>query len=200
MRFLHALLCLFAVAPLFSEDAIPAIASPETPWWGQALVAVIGLLVAFFTKWLHTAFKVKTEQTQLDSTKSLMEQRNFIIDTRLIPFAVSTAEHWMTLKLPVLLLDATDGNGFDWSKHWGDLKSYAKTRVKEKFLSENMDILQILGEKELDNLLDRLLLKLISKLPDNVKAFLPEPILDKLTDYATAFIVSKGKDLLGMEK
>lgn len=166
---------------------------------GAAMV-IITMLLTLVTGWLRTKFKSDSELAQLDASKSLMEQKNFLIDKRLIPFAISTAEHWFMSQLPFILQDATDGNGFQWKDHWTRLQAYVKERILAKFLAENVDIVRFMGEKELDDLVDRLLLKLISKLPDSVKALIPtnaiDEMTDKLTKKATDFIIHKGTDLL----
>jgi len=182
----------------------PAVAPDGTPevLTGIAATAmvIITMLVMLITKWLRTKFKVDAENTQLDSTKSLMEQRNFLIDHRLIPFAISTAEHWLLTQLPTILRDLTDGDGFEWGTHWRHLRTYTRQRVLAKFLAENIDIVKVLGEKELDDILDRWLLKLVSKLPHTVQAYIPEGLLTKSTDILTKklteFVISHGNFLL----
>lgn len=193
-----ALLLLIAV-PAWSEEALEALAASDavSPTMGVILAAV-GMLVAWVFKLLRSKWKVEEDRVIIDTTKSLWEQKNFLIDNRLIPFAMSTAEHWLLTQLPAIIKDATDGGGFQWGSHWNSMKSYTKVRIIEKFAAENVDILVMVGEKELDNIIDRLLMKLIAKLPDSVQLFLPAEIIDKLTDYASAFAFEKGKDLLGI--
>jgi len=143
--------------------------------------------------------KAQTQHEELDATKSLWEQRNFLIDNRIIPFAVGTAEHWLATQMPAILKDAADGDGFEWKRHFSSLRLYVRSRVVQKFASENLDVLTFLTEKELDSLIDRLLIKLIGNLPDYITAFLPSSVVEKLGDYASAFVADKANDLLGIE-
>ena len=194
MRYCLAALCLTLPAAVSAAEAAEAAA--EQPSWLPVLLSVITAVIGWVATMLRKKFKVDAEKAQLDASKSLMEQKNFIIDNRIIPFAVSTAEHWLALSLPKLIVDATDGDGFKWKEHWADLVTYLKARVVKKFLAENVDIIKLLGEDELDNLLDRLALKLIGKLPEKVQRFLPADVVDKLTDKASEFAVDKGRELL----
>ena len=191
-----ALLILLAV-PAWSEEATETVATEPTSAVLTVILSIVGMLVAWGFKLLRSKWKVEEQKVALDATKSLWEQKNFLIDNRIIPFAMSTAEHWLLTQLPAIIVDATDGDGFQWDKHWSGLRSYTKLRIIEKFSAENMDVLSLLSEKELDNLLDRILMKLIAKLPDSVQTFLPESVITKLTDYASAFAVAKGRELLG---
>jgi len=124
------------------------------------------------------------------------QYENFIIDKRLIPFAIGTAEHWLVLTIPKLVMDAADGDGFKWKEHWSDLLGYTKERVLQKFLAENVDIIKMMGERELDALLDRLALNMLDKLPEKVSKFVPEATVLKLTDKVSEFAVEKGQELL----
>lgn len=164
------------------------------------VMVIITMLVGLVANWLRQKYKLEGAKLQIDTSKSLMEQRNFIIDQRLIPFAISTGEHWLLTQLPVILKDATDGNGFQWKDHWKNLRDYVRGRILSKFLAENVDLIKFMGEKELDDLLDRLLMKLISKLPEGVRVLLPAEAIDaltnKLTSKATEFVIEKGQSLL----
>lgn len=181
------------VAPV-SEAAAP------TGVVGWILATALPLIAAAILGLLKKRWDTENVKLELDATKSLMEQRNFIIDQRLIPFAISSAEHWTILHMPAIVGDLKDGGDFRWGEHFDNLKNYTKDRVLKKFAAENLDIIEFLGEKELDNLLDRLLLKLITKLPESVQAFIPNALVTKLTDYASAYITEKGKDLLGLDE
>ncbi|NEN87925.1 MAG: hypothetical protein F6K48_02985 [Okeania sp. SIO3H1] len=200
MRFIPlSLLAVFLllVTPLtgFAEEAAAPVAEATDPWV-VLITSVLGIVLAWGGKLLREKWKISGKKVALDATKSLWEQRNFLIDNRIIPFALSTAEHWLATQIPVLVADAVDGGEFKWSSHWAGLRKYVKSRVIKKFAEENVDVVELLGVEELDDLLDRLLFKLIGELPEGVKKFIPEAIVDKTTDWATAFAVDKAKDLL----
>jgi len=185
-----------------SEDSAPAEESKEeggVPAWVTILGTILTVVITFLGGFLKKKWGAEETKAKIDTTKSLMEQKNFIIDNRLIPFAISTAEHWLLTQMMPIIKDATDGNGFQWKDHFDSLKKYVKTRVLKKFASENVELIEQLGERELDNLLDRILTKLITKLPDNVQAFLPDSVKNMLSDKASEFLVDKGKDLLGVD-
>ena len=199
MRYALLILCLPLLAVGAAEEAVPVAVAAGDNSLVTIITSVLGLVLAWGFKLLREKWKIDGEKAALDATKSLWEQRNFLIDNRIIPFAISTAEHWMLTQLPAIIADATDGNGFAWSKHWDGLKAYTKQRVVAKFAAENVDVVTLLGEKELDYLLDRLLLKLVAQLPESVQKFLPPAFLDRLTDLASRFAVDKGRALLGLE-
>lgn len=221
-----ALVCAINVAPAADEVPVvvttsvdeatvataeaPKSAAPEAPiaeskpasglsTFGMILSGILTFIVAIVAGFMKKKFSAEADKAKIDTTKSLMEQKNFIIDQRLIPFAISTGEHWLLTQLPAIIADATDGNGFQWKNHYEALKAYMKDRVVKKFAAENLDIIEQIGAEELDNLLDRLIMKLISKLPDSVKAFLPESVIDMLTDQVSKFAVEKGKELIGVK-
>lgn len=188
---------------LFASVASETAAAGESPVLtgiAGTVMVIITTLVTLIAKWLRSKYQSETQQHQIDSTKSLMEQRNFIIDQRLIPFAIDTAEHFLITQLPTIVKDATDGGGFDWKLHWSNLSTYTRKRVIAKFAAENLDIVRFMGEKELNDLLDRQLLKLISKLPDRIKAFIPSTLVHKVTDVLTSkltdFLVERGHALI----
>lgn len=180
------------------EEASEAVA--ELPMWVTVLGSILSAVVLFLSGFLKKKWGAETEKAQLDANKSLMEQKNFLIDNRLIPFAIATAEHWLMTQLMTLIKDAADGGEFHWKEHYSNLKSYMKDQILKKFLAENTDIIEQLGEKELDNLIDRLATKLITKLPDSVQKFIPDSASKMLSEKASDYIVEKGKDLLGLKE
>jgi hypothetical protein len=158
---------------------------------GGVLAAVIGWLVARF------GLKTKSDPTPIDPKMPVNEAKNFFIDRRLIPFVISTGQQWLTTRVPALLGDALDGDGFDWANHWQDLHTYVKNRVTGKFRAENQDVLEYLGtSQELDDLINRQLTKLLTKLPDEVQGLLPESLVHTLTRKARQFLTEKGQELL----
>lgn len=181
-----------------SKEAAPA-EEGGTPAWIGILLAALGVVVTWLANMLRGKLKIDGQKAAIDADKSLMEQRNFLIDNRLIPFAISTGEHWLISQLPALIKDATDGNGFQWKDHFDNLKAYLKDEVVKKFAAENVDLIERLGERELNSLINRLAVKMVSKLPDSVEAFLPDSVVEMLTAKASEFVVEKGKDLLGVE-
>ena len=174
-----------------AETEVIAAPALDLSTWQTAVVTGLGILLAWaFSLW-RSRQKAETEHEELDATKSLWEQRNFLIDRRVIPFAMSTAEHWLFTQLPAILKDASDGDGFAWRDHYGRMRSYVRGRVLQKFASENLDILTFLTDNELDDLIDRILTRLISKLPTQVSALLPEAVVTKLASYASSFLATR---------
>ncbi len=198
MRLISALFLLFAPMAVYAEEVTEAATVSSPPWLPSIITGIITIIVLVGGAWARKKLNVATEKIEIDKTKSLMEQRNFIIDNRLIPFALGTMEHWMQTQLPAIALDLVDGGEFKWRDHWSGMMKYTKTRVLQKFGQENEDLLDFLGENELDRLLDRIGMKLIAKLPPSVAVFVPPQVLDKLTDKASEFVTEKGKELLGV--
>lgn len=195
MRFAFTIILLGAVFALGAEEAA-ADSTSNTPSWLVGVTALLTAVIAWVAKMLHSKFKIDGEVAAIDKDRSLWEQKNLLIDQRIIPFMISTGEHWLITRAPALLLDAGNGGGFKWADHWTDLRGYVKARVIKKFASENIDIFDHLVETELDDLLDRTLTKLITLLPDSVTRFLPRSTRDAAVEYAKVFIAEKGKDLL----
>ncbi len=188
LPYLAALLLLLP-STLLAEEAVTE--SGGMPTWIYIVTTVVTLLLG----WVGNLFRKKVAAdvtvSEIDATTSLWEQRNLLIDQRIIPFAYSTAVHWITTHIAPILLDLTDGNGFRWADHYQDLKVYVRERVLQKFASENVDILKHLTGKELDDILDRLLTNLITKLPDNIEALIPEGIRQQMIKYAGDFLREK---------
>lgn len=184
---------------LLAEATPIAEAASTLPTWATVLLAIITCVITAVGGMLRKKWKTDGEKTQIDTTKSLMEQKNFIIDQRLIPFAISTIEHWLLTQIPAIVKDAADGNGFQWKAHWSNLLSYTKDEVVQKFAEENIDIIKLFGEKYLDQLLNRLAMKAIAKLPEGVQNFLPRALIDSLTKQAAEFARDKGSELLGVK-
>lgn len=156
---------------LAEEVAATVPAVPEgSPWWVQALwpilfATVIPFLVGFLRKKKESAV-AEAEKIQLDANKSLMEQKNLLIDKRVIPFLWATAEHIAERDLPKILADAMDGDGkFDWKGHSKSIGVELKDLAIDKFKAEGIDLVQVLGEKYLGSLIDRAIAKAIPWLP-----------------------------------
>lgn len=186
------LLLLPMVVVAAAEDA--AIANDFTTWQGLVAFALT-FIVGWVFKLLRTKWKVETEHEELDSTKSLWEQRNFLIDNRVIPFALNTAEHWLAVQLPAILRSGDS----DWSKHFANLRLYVRSRVVQKFASENLDVLAFLTERELNNLIDRLLVRLLAALPPSIVSFIGEPAVAKLKESVASFVADRAESILGLE-
>lgn len=183
-----------ATAP---SSAASSDATPNT--WAMIITTIVTIVLGWVGNMLRKKWQIDSQREALDATKSLWEQRNFLIDNRIIPFALSTAEHWLLTQIGPIIKDATDGDGFQWATHWSSMKGYVKRRVIKKFAAENVDVIALLGADELDDLVDRLLFKLISKLPPNIQSFIPRNLIDKGTDWASALAVAKGKELLRLD-
>lgn len=173
---------LFSLGLLFSfptilaaQDAVVAIAPEGSPWWVQALwPLLLTVVVPFLVRYLNQkriAAEAEAEKLTLDANKSLMEQKNILIDKRVIPFLWASAEHIAERDLPIVLADALDGDGkFDWKAHANRMKEELLDIVKDKFLTEGIDIVKVLGVKYLGQLIDRAIAKAIPWLPQSSQA------------------------------
>ncbi len=195
MRIFFALALAALTATAFAEEAASSSSAGTAGVVAGIVAAIVAIVVPLLFKLLG---KSKPEAApEMPADLKLDEARNFFIDKRLIPFLVSTAEHWLITQLPAIVADATDGNGFDWKQHWTELRAYLKQRAVDKFAAENRDLVKFLGSsRELDDIIDRQVAKLLAKLPDAVKALLPQSAVDMLVDKAKAFLVAKADDLL----
>jgi hypothetical protein len=183
--------------PLAAEELVePVVTAGGDNVMLQAILGIVSMLLMWGFKLLREKWKIQNQHEALDATKSLWEQRNFLIDNRIIPFAASTIEHWMITQMPGIIADATDGNGFKWENHWNNMKGYTRGRIIKKFASENIDLLQVLGTQELDNIIERLLARLIAQLPASVTRLLPDEVVQHASKLATEFLVRKGQEII----
>jgi hypothetical protein len=205
MRFAYTLAMLaipmlVAAEEVVAETAPAVVDAAPTPevagWVGMVQMALMVIIPLIFGGFLKKKWDSEKTKTAIDTSKSLMEQKNMIIDQRLMPFLVDTAEHWLLTQLPAILKDAGDGGGFQWKDHLMGLKTYAKDQALKKFAHENIDLIELLGADALDNLIDRQIMRLIGKLPEKVQAFIPAGAVDMLTDKASEYAIEKGKGLL----
>lgn len=194
--YLAAIPLLTLPAFLGAEEAVAPIVPADAPWWVQLVVpiltaVVVPFLVAYLRKKNQEA-AAEAEKTQLDSTKSLLEQKNLLIDKRVIPFLWNSAEHLAATQLPVLLKDATDGDGkFDWKAHLNSIKDELLDLAKDKFAQEGIDLIQVLGAKYLGQLVDRAIAKAIPWLP-NVMEEQAAKIAEGKGEVIVSLILSKG--------
>lgn len=200
-RLIPLALLVCSPALLLAEEAVEAVtttpAIPDgAPWWVQALwpilfATVIPFLVGYLRKKKQSAV-AEAEKIQLDANKSLMEQKNVLIDKRVIPFLWATAEHIAERDLPKILADGIDGDGkFDWKGHAKNIGIELKDLAIDKFKQEGIDIVQVLGEKYLGTLIDRAISKAIPWLPQAAR-----PTVENLADGKGAvlagLIIDKG--------
>lgn len=206
MRYLYTFGLLFCpTLVVFAEEVAEAVTPamppipPDAPWWVQLVwpilfVVVMPFVVGYLRKKKAAAI-AEAEKIELDSSKSLMEQKNLLIDKRVIPYLWATAEHLAAKNLPVVLADALDGDGkFDWKKHAGGLKDELLTSLKEKFKAEGIDIVKVLGEKYLGELLDRAIQKAIPWLPQASQNIVGS-IAEGKGKFLAGMIVDKGLDI-----
>ena len=193
MRYLFLIFLLFPALLFAGEET-----SSDVPGWAMVLTTGITALVAWaFSLW-RDRMKADTEHHKLDSNLSLMQQKNYIIDRRLIPFLEGTTTHFLTLKLPVVLRDVSKDE-FEWAPFFVDLRRYLRKRVLEKFAQENIDLIRLLGERELTDLIDRCFTRMITNLPGPIQALIPSGISANLARYASNFSVAQAENLLRKE-
>jgi len=197
MNIIYSIILVFLPFALISAEATNE-ASGE-PLWLTILGTVLTVVVTVLGGFLKKKWGAEENQAKIDATASLMEQKNFIIDHRVIPFAIDTAEHWVLTQIIPIVRDLSDGDGFDWGDHFDNLKKYVKNRVVKKFASENLDIIEMLGEGELDDILDRIITKIVSKLPDNIERFVPDRLVEIVSEKSSKWIMDKGKDLIRLD-
>lgn len=158
-------------APAVIPSSAPEGAPEWVAWiWPILFAVVIPYLVGFLRE-KKDAANAEAEKIQLDASKSLMEQKNLLIDKRVIPYLWSTAQHIAERDLPKILADAMDGDGkFDWKGHAKSMGAELLESVKDKFAQEGIDIVKVLGEKYLGQLIDRAIKKAIPWLPDGIES------------------------------
>ena len=191
---------LAASAPLIAQEAAtPATAAaPEgSPAWLTAIWPIlIAVLIPFAAKWMMSKsaeHKAKAEAASKEAEGIGQEIKNAFLDQRLIPFLYEAGAQIATTKLPEIITDAGDGGGFDWKKHLNDLKNELKELAIAKFKEEGTDIVKDLGDKYLDSLLERAILKAVPFLP-NMLQKPAEGSAGSVADKVSNLVLDKGLD------
>lgn len=186
-----------APAAAFAVEAAPEIpAAPEgAPWWVQAIWPVLfATIIPFIIKFLN---KKSAEHQALADAHNAEEAgilgniKNEFLDKRLIPFLYNAGAHIAETKLPAIIVDASDGGGFEWKKHMSDLKGELKDLAIDKFKNEGLDLVEELGDKYLESLIERAIVKAVPFLPEVVRPVV-EDKADDVGDFVGNLIVDKG--------
>ena len=141
--------------------------------WTEILMSIITTVITFGSVYVRKWFKSRSTESEMRADMTLQEKRAFVIDNRLLPALYEMTEHWLLTKLPVLLKDVKDGDGFDWGVHIKDLREYLKKGIVEKFLAENTDILAEYGADQVNDWIDRTIAKVSTRLPQNMQRYAP---------------------------
>jgi len=171
---------LLILAPLTlaaAEPSAPAAElSPVLVFITGTLLPLIIAAVWYFMRWGKRVVEPMPEGLSLDAT------RNFFIDKRLIPFATNVAEHWLLTELPEIVSNSAL-EGFKWRDIYVKLQEYVKERALHKFAAENRDVIAYLGSSaELNDIIDRTVLRAVGVLPDRVQGLIPGGVVEALAN------------------
>jgi len=173
----------------FAEEAAVNAAEPSNTL-SYIIVTLVTAVVGWLGVYLRKKFSAEAEKAEVDKTKSLWEQRSLLIDQRLIPFLLDTGQYWLMTNIGPIMADVTDGGTFDWSGHLTQLKKYLRDRAVAKFKAENLDIVEYLGEGELENILSRVVSKVVAFLPKQFATLIPPDKMSKLVERASQYVMS----------
>lgn len=164
------------------------------------LISVALTLLAAGIGWVVARFGLRQKEPEnlspIDLTTS--EGRRRFLDERLVPTIVSTGKHWLLTQVPRLIASALNPDDrIDWSDLLSSLRTYVLVRVQAKFQKEGVNLAEYLGDsQELDDLVDRQIMQLITRLPDAVGQLIPAEQVDRLTDQLRQFLAREGANLL----
>jgi len=178
-----------------ADSAGASMEEGSLPGWAQALIGLISIAIStFLTAFLKNKAKeanANAKKAEFDASKSLLEQKNFLINNRLMPFLWNTAAYLTEERIPIYL-DRLQG-GASWDSIKDDLVGELKNLAIKKFAAEGIDIVEAIGEDALVGLINR---ALVEKLPipngfkDPAK-FLVEKAGGWLTDKGVAWVRNK---------
>lgn len=199
MRLLPLLLLLSPLA-LYAEDVAPEVTSTATGWQGMILTLLATLVTAVLLPWIKNkavSAKAEADVHRFDASKSLLEQKNYLIDARLIPFLWATAAYLTEVRLPqwVDRIVRKDFEGI-----WSDLLKELKDLAIKKFAGEGIDIVEAIGADALSNLVKRAVMDKLP-IPNGIKdpaAFLVDKFLPVMVDKGVKWArdrVTAGHDL-----
>lgn len=185
---LLAALLLFLAVPCGAEDAIPVIPTAQG-WQGMVTTVLMMVLTAFLIPWLKnkaSAARAEATQIRFDASKSILEQKHYLIDARLKPFLWDTAAYLTEVRLPTwttrILAREFDGI-------WGDLVKELKDLAIKKFGAEGIDIVEAIGADTLAGLVKRAVIDALP-IPNGIKDpanFLAEKFLPVLVTKGVAW-------------
>lgn len=200
MKYYYSLSLFLVTGAMFAQETevLPTLPSDAPQWlhfvWLAFGVIILPYILSFLRSKKQEA-DAEAEKFKFDANMSLLEQKNYLIDKRIIPYLWSMASYLAEKQLPTLLLAITtqkEGEKkFDWSKYAQDLKTELLEDVKEKFAAESIDIVKILGEKYLGELIDRAIARAIPWLPQSTQPIFESISKDRGGQLAT-LIMNRG--------
>jgi hypothetical protein len=186
---------------LVAPAAAPAVAPVEKTDWVKIVGGLLGTLITLFILPLlkNKAAEVQARATEakFDASKSLLEQKSYLINERLMPFLWNTAAYLTEVRLPQWIdrIARRDLDGI-----WKDLVVELKDLAIKKFASEGLDIIAAIGEEALTGLIKRAILEKLP-IPNGLRepaAFLADRVLPLLTTKGVAWVrdrVNAGEEL-----
>ena len=195
MKYTIAFLLFLLTPTLMVAQEAAAAAAPGEEMSGlqMTIVTIVTGILAWVFKLVRTKLKVNAEQNKLDANKSLLEQKEVLL-RRIGDTTIRVAETWVEDNIPALVKDATDGGGFEWKTHFRQGYNTIKQEVKQVFADEGIDILKVVGERRLAGMIKSALTKAITYLPQKFQGFLPETLLNKLSEKISEFVTAKTSD------
>lgn len=196
MRVFTTILLFLCVLPISAAEE----AADSSGGWQilvGALLALVPVALVALSGWVRKKLGIEKDDPvdPITSDLTLQEAKARFLE-RLKDELADAFEEWILASIPNILIDATDGDGFQWREHWNGLRTYV-LKEGRAFLQQNQDAVTYIGEsEELDKIVDKWLIKQLTKLPESVSRFLPSEVVDQMTDKARAFLKEKGLSLL----
>lgn len=179
--------CLSLSASEVVADTAAAVVPATKQDWMTMVATILGTLITIFIlpllKNKAAEAQAKAQGARYDASQSLMAQKNYLIDARLIPFLLNTAAYLTEVRLPQWI-DRIGRRDFDGI--WNDLVLELKDLAIKKFAVEGIDLVATIGPDALTSLIKR---AVIEKLP------IPNGIKDPagyLIDKVVPLLATKG--------
>jgi hypothetical protein len=196
IAFLLLLLVFTSVGAIAAEAVASApvvTSSGEPPMYVQIIVGIFGtIFTMFIVPFLRNsseAAKARLLQHQIDSSKSLLEQKQQILDM-LQEFALSRAASIGEKRWPILAGKIMHGKMNEKSEIKEELKEWGedlKQECLDYFSTQNIDLIKLLGESAIDQAIEFAANK-VSPFPGK------ETAVHLLKDGAAKLLVDHGVD------
>lgn len=191
------LFVLFCIPLTLTAAEAVADANPARGDWLEMVAMVLGTLITLFVlpylknKSAQAAAEATT--AKFDASKSLLEQKNYLIDGRLMPFLWNTAAYLTEVRLPQWMGRIANRQ---FEGIWTDLVDELKDLAKTKFAAEGINIVEVIGDAALTSLIKRAVLDKLP-IPNGIKdpaGFMIDKVVPLLTSKGVEWIRNKIDD------
>lgn len=195
------LMVLFTPVLAFAQEVTEPVAGAPSNFdpsqlsgWQYIVYTVIILAVGYAMKLWRSRIKSENDAKNVIIDKRLLENRELLLD-RIEATAYRCADTWVEDDLPSVLVDALNGDGeFNWKLHATQGFRTVRAQVIQCFKDEGIDLVARVGSERLNGIIKSAIMGAIKRLPDKLKAFLPEAMVEPLVGMVSKFVTAKTAD------